>query len=148
MFPCLYILWPVSFLFVSGFSFSGFSSSGFPLSFALFSSLCYLNTVIIVFSVRMSIYLSRSLGHLRACAAIKKQESAGAKEHPGLRGRLQGYASRGPPGAELWLFELLYLHNASAANSMPEAWHEVNYQLGMQMWEAAGWKGFTWYGKY
>lgn len=60
-----------------------------------------------------------------ACAAIKKQEAAGAKEHRGLRDRLEGYASRGPPGAELWLFELLYLHNASAANSMPEAWHEV-----------------------
>lgn len=64
-----------------------------------------------------------------ACEAIKKQEAIGAKEHPGLRGRLQGYASRGPPGAELWLFELLYLHNASAANSMPEAWHEVSFTL-------------------
>ncbi|CAM9345495.1 unnamed protein product [Scytosiphon promiscuus] len=64
-----------------------------------------------------------------ACSAIKKQEAAGAKEHPGLRGRLEGYAARGPPGAELWLFELLYLHNASAANSMPEAWHESMLEL-------------------
>ncbi|CAN0364517.1 unnamed protein product [Ectocarpus fasciculatus] len=64
-----------------------------------------------------------------ACVAIKKQEAAGSKEHPGLRSRLQGYAARGPPGAELWLFELLYLHNASAANSMPEAWHESMLEL-------------------
>lgn len=62
-----------------------------------------------------------------ASAAITKQEAANAKEYGGLRGRLQGYVERGPPGAELWLFELLYLHNASAANSMPEAWHEVGF---------------------
>eukprot|EP00903_Cladosiphon_okamuranus_P019227 g17681.t1 len=64
-----------------------------------------------------------------AFEAMKKQEAIGAKEYPGLRGRLQGYTQRGPPGAELWLFELLYLHNASAANSMPEAWHESMLEL-------------------
>ncbi|CAN0146271.1 unnamed protein product, partial [Discosporangium mesarthrocarpum] len=60
-----------------------------------------------------------------ACTHMKDLEALGnVKEHPVLKGRLREHAARGPPGAELWLYEVLYLHNASAANGMPEAWHQ------------------------
>ncbi|CAM9464098.1 unnamed protein product, partial [Choristocarpus tenellus] len=68
---------------------------------------------------------------LSACGSMKELEALGStvKEHPVLKGRLRAHAARGPPGSELWLFELLYLHNASAANGMPEAWHQGMLEL-------------------
>ncbi|CAM9466478.1 unnamed protein product [Phaeothamnion confervicola] len=62
---------------------------------------------------------------LRRAADRLKMHAAGAKEQPVLRGRIASYIDRGSVGAEVWLFEFLYLHNASSVKRMPPAWHEA-----------------------